>query len=451
MERVIQLDGHNIGIVSNLFGQEAISHYGVTMSKGFSVMGGTHIFTAKEGESTATYEVRLRASKSVMACQVTIKKNGVEVFTEAVIAQTAIITWIAIFVIMFAIFLFVIPRLDRFQRAMTAKAPKLTNEQMIALRNTVKRNSVMVIVDHKDSSSKGSGFIIKRIGDKAIVATNAHVVLDDGGTSPTTVAVKPLDTKEFVRADLLYALLEPELNLDLALLVVHDPRNKLGQEVQFAKSVEEGELVISVGSPLNEEFIIDDGVVQRVESSSVLLGNVIFHDALIEHGSSGGGLFNARGELVGINTYGLKDGRTGVALSNDLFLNRMKLYSVKVSANEGWQNSGIQISPSSLRVIVLAQGKWSVSSFVPLLDALGTTEYAKYSLFPDLDHGSLLMSLDDGDSAVAVDQWWNGAVREDSTYLFQRVKDKNANISFRINDADIKNNEGQIDVTVLVW
>lgn len=448
MERVIHLDGHNIGITSSSFGHETISHDGVTMSKGFSIMGGTHVFTVKEGESTATYEVRLRGSKSGMSCQVTIKKNGVEVHTEAVsTAKTAVLGWVVATVI----FLFVVlPSLGALKRAVVAEAPKITNEQMIALRNTAKRNSVMVVATHKNGASKGSGFVIKRIGDKAIVATNAHVVLDDGGASPTSVVVKPLGANEFVKADLLYAQRAPGLQLDLALLVVRDPTNKLGQEVQFAKSVEEGELAISVGSPLNEEFTIDDGVVQRVESSADL-GNVIFHDALIEHGSSGGGLFNAKGELLGINTYILEDGKTGVALSNDLFLNRLKLYSVKVSANEDWQNSGIQISPSNHLVIVLAQGKWSVSSWVSPLDALGTTEYAEYSLFPALAHGSLLMSLDGGNSAVAIDQWWNGAVREASTYLSQPVDNKNTNISFRNNDADIKNNEGQIDVTVLVW
>ena len=133
------------------------------------------------------------------------------------------------------------------------------------------------------------------------------------------------------------------------------------------------------------------------------------------------------------------------------FLNKIKLYSLKVNANTGWQNSGIPINASNQQVNVLAQGKWSISGFLNNVDALGTKGYKEYSLFPDLQHGSLIMSLDSGKSAVPIDHWWKGTVREDSACLTQPVEDLNTNLSFRINDTDTRNNSGQIDVTVLVW
>ena len=364
-------------------------------------------------------------------------------------AKTGLITWLlCTVVVVFSLRTMsrVLPGVIHF-----SNTPRLTNRELISLRNTAKRNSVIVLAVHQSDASQGSGFVIRRIGDKAVVATNAHVVMHKG-CAAERVAVKAFGATSFTKADLLYAEEDKALRRDLALLVVCDPMNQLGQEIPFAGDVRRGDFVLSVGSPLNEDFAVDDGIVERVDVSSQV-GNTIYHDALLEHGSSGGGLFNAKGQLVGINTYILGDGKTGVALSNGPMLNRLRLYSLKVSANTGWQNSGIHVNASDHCVAVLSQGKWSIAGLLPMVDGVGRTDdiYARYSLFPEIPHGSLLMSLDNGKSAVAIDHWWKNVIRDDSAYLSQPVKGQNANLAFRINDTDIANNAGQLDVTVLIW
>ena len=64
---------------------------------------------------------------------------------------------------------------------------------------------------------------------------------------------------------------------------------------------------------LPEDVTITSGVVSRFTTSS-RFGNtrLIQHDARINHGNSGGPLLDKRGEVVGINTYGLgQDTSTG--------------------------------------------------------------------------------------------------------------------------------------------
>ena len=102
-------------------------------------------------------------------------------------------------------------------------------------------------------------------------------------------------------------------------------------------------------------------------------------------------------------------------------------------------------------MVALARGKWSVSSWLNPLDAMGTSEYEKHSLMQEYPHGSLLMSYDGGDTAVAINEWWNGVDRDSQAILDTRLQGESATMSFRINDRDLQNNTGQLDVTVLLW
>src|SRR5690606_15240127 len=63
-----------------------------------------------------------------------------------------------------------------------------------------------------------------------------------------------------------------------------------------------GERVLAIGSPLASETILTAGLVSKVEAGA------IYSDVNINPGNSGGPLFNARGEVVGINTFGMSAG-----------------------------------------------------------------------------------------------------------------------------------------------
>ena len=68
-----------------------------------------------------------------------------------------------------------------------------------------------------------------------------------------------------------------------------------------------GEPVYAVGAPQGLELSLSEGIVSQLRGGPPPL---IQTTVAISKGSSGGGLFNAEGELVGITTFYLKDGQS---------------------------------------------------------------------------------------------------------------------------------------------
>ena len=65
---------------------------------------------------------------------------------------------------------------------------------------------------------------------------------------------------------------------------------------EAASQVVVGERVFTIGSPMGREKVLTSGVISKVEHTS------IFSDININPGSSGGPLFNLRGEVTGITS-----------------------------------------------------------------------------------------------------------------------------------------------------
>ncbi len=137
---------------------------------------------------------------------------------------------------------------------------------------------------------QGSGFIVSQDG---LILTNAHVVAD-----ASEVVVKLTDRREF-RAKILgsdrktdIAVLRIEAS-DLPVITVGNPDDLLV-----------GEWVLAIGSPFGFDNSVTVGVVSA-KGRSLPDGSVvpfIQTDAAVNPGNSGGPLFNARGEVVGINS-----------------------------------------------------------------------------------------------------------------------------------------------------
>ena len=95
---------------------------------------------------------------------------------------------------------------------------------------------------------------------------------------------------------------------DLALLKIYAEGL---DAVRFASTddIRIGEWVLALGSPLGLRSTVTFGIISALnreievqDQSEVSLSSYIQTDAAINPGNSGGGLFNLRGELVGINT-----------------------------------------------------------------------------------------------------------------------------------------------------
>jgi serine protease Do len=93
-----------------------------------------------------------------------------------------------------------------------------------------------------------------------------------------------------------------ELRLDDAF-----PSAKPVTNFVLSKELEVGQPVFAIGSPRGLEHTISRGIVSALREMKEEVGNLVQTDAAISPGSSGGGLFDSEGRLVGIITFGFKD------------------------------------------------------------------------------------------------------------------------------------------------
>ncbi len=152
---------------------------------------------------------------------------------------------------------------------------------------------------------QGSGFIVSADG---LVLTNAHVV-----KGASEVIVKLTDRREF-RAKVLGS--DPKTDVAVLKIDAKDlPTVRLGS----TRDLQVGEWVLAIGSPFGFENSVTAGVVSAKGRSlpDDSLVPFIQTDVAVNPGNSGGPLFNARGEVVGINSqiYSRSGGYQGVSFS----------------------------------------------------------------------------------------------------------------------------------------
>ena len=152
---------------------------------------------------------------------------------------------------------------------------------------------------------QGSGFIISSDG---IILTNAHVV-----KGAKEVTVKLTDRRE-LQAKVLGA--DPKT--DIAVLKV-EGKNLPVVTLGKVSDLRVGEWVLAIGSPFGFENTVTAGVVSAKGRSLPDDSAVPFiqTDVAVNPGNSGGPLFNARGEVVGINSqiYSRTGGYQGVSFA----------------------------------------------------------------------------------------------------------------------------------------
>jgi 2-alkenal reductase len=188
--------------------------------------------------------------------------------------------------------------------------PDMSVEDVVAKVNdavvTVINMQYLTVPGQKDeqlqATSAGSGFFIDKDG---YLVTNWHVT--DGGDE--------------------FAVIFADGGIADADLVGDDPRDDLAVLKIAAKDVRAtvsfgdsdtlnpGQTVVAIGSPLGAfTNTVTAGVVsalgrnefaQSINPNCQNYGNFIQHTATINHGNSGGPLFNLQGEVIGVNTYGI--------------------------------------------------------------------------------------------------------------------------------------------------
>lgn len=143
-------------------------------------------------------------------------------------------------------------------------------------------------------ASAGSGFILTADG---YIATNCHVIADASSVQITLNDGTTYDAQ----------IIGSDADYDIAILKVDPGETKLKPvTLGTSSSLKVGEDVSTIGNPLGQlTFSMTRGIVSCVNREINLNGtpfNMIQIDTAINHGNSGGPLFNSYGEVVGIVT-----------------------------------------------------------------------------------------------------------------------------------------------------
>ena len=169
--------------------------------------------------------------------------------------------------------------------------------------------SVVIVIN---GDSQGSGVIIR----PNIVATNCHVV-DEGGD---IIVYKSDNRRADADTPFAAAIRHADEAQDFCLLDVAGLWG-VSATIRAYDTLKVGEAVYGLGAPKGFDLSISSGIVSQLRTND---GNrYIQTDAAISPGSSGGGLFDGAGNLVGIMTAKIADESTegiGFAIPADLAL-----------------------------------------------------------------------------------------------------------------------------------
>jgi len=166
-----------------------------------------------------------------------------------------------------------------------------------AIARAVNGSIVSIVMSDKDGKplGQGSGFFVSKDG---LIVTNYHVMAE--GVS----AVAKLPDGAFYLID---GVLASDKARDVAILKAQG-HNFRTLTLGNSDRVQVGEEVVAIGSPLSLESTVSNGIVSGIRAVKEEGAKYLQVTAPISPGSSGGPLFNLRGEVIGITTMYLKGG-----------------------------------------------------------------------------------------------------------------------------------------------
>ena len=166
---------------------------------------------------------------------------------------------------------------------------------------------VTIYSDYPDGSeAQGSGFVVTRSG---LILTSSHVITTAGGSGQEGTAAKADAVYvEFADRDRVPAsIVGWDLFDDVGVIKVDPGLHPLAPvPLGDSGAVRVGEPVAAIGSPFGNANSLAVGVVSGIRrsidslTSSFRLADAIQVDAPINHGNSGGPVFDADGQVIGI-------------------------------------------------------------------------------------------------------------------------------------------------------
>ncbi len=218
----------------------------------------------------------------------------------------------------------------------------------------VARSVVVVLAMDRGGAETGQGSGV--VVDKQVVVTNCHVV-EEAAEVAVRQAVDSAGGETYRMAA---SLLARDDERDLCLLLVNElSESPAAPSVHMgtAKSLEVGEEVYAVGAPQGLALSLSRGIVSQLRGAfGKRQAPLVQTDAAISPGSSGGGLFNGNGELVGVTTFKWKGENLNFALPVEWVGQLLAQSRVKVAAERkaAEKRAACLVHPSSSCVLALA-------------------------------------------------------------------------------------------------
>ncbi|WP_369903165.1 S1C family serine protease [Bacillus manliponensis] len=175
-------------------------------------------------------------------------------------------------------------------------------EAVVGVMNFQQNADPFTMQVEEAEAGTGSGVIYKKVGNKALIVTNNHVVdganklqvkLSDGTVVPAEIVGK-----------------DPWL--DLAVIEIDGEHVTKVATLGDSDKIRAGESAIAIGNPLGFDGSVTEGIISSKDREIPVDINgdkqpdwqaqVIQTDAAINPGNSGGALFNENGEVIGINS-----------------------------------------------------------------------------------------------------------------------------------------------------
>jgi 2-alkenal reductase len=198
--------------------------------------------------------------------------------------------------------------------------------------------SISVIIDRNgfEGEVSGTGYIVSEDG---LVLTNKHVIAQKCQNNTRDVKITALshDQKAY-QLD----LLSVDPVDDIAILKIQRTDNEKFNAVSFADSnkLSLGSDVIAIGNVLGElQNTVTKGIISGLGRSlettvkdectgqTIQPDGLIQTDAAINKGNSGGPLFDAAGNVIGMNTFGTSDAQNiGLAISSNTLVSVLNSY-----------------------------------------------------------------------------------------------------------------------------
>ena len=190
-----------------------------------------------------------------------------------------------------------------------AKAPK---DESVAERVYTQAATSIVFIQ-TDTARPGSGVIVE--GD--LVVTNHHIASKrPRETQPKLVVYKAKGRRIIERERYDARVIDGDRDRDFCLLHVPGLKGE-AMSIRPYHDLRVGEDVYAIGNPLGETLTITAGVISQMRDEGER--REIQTNAAISDGSSGGGLFDKYGNLIGITTESLVQGQNiNYAIAADL-------------------------------------------------------------------------------------------------------------------------------------